>query len=101
MTMTQETLPPFILNAIDRFAGPSGCAPVAGWLRDPNSIMTAPALGNMKASRVSFAYVLARQMIEERGSIRLRSQSCDAEGGGRFVHAIEARGHAFPYSART
>jgi hypothetical protein len=101
MTMTQETLPPFILNAIDRFAGPGGRAAVAGWLRDPNAIMTAPALGNMKASRVSFTYVLARQMIEERWSIRLVSQSCDGEGDGRFVYAIEARGHAFTYIART
>jgi hypothetical protein len=99
--MTIQPLPPFLTAKIDEFAGRDGRDAVLAWLREPDAIMTAVALSQMKASRVSFAYVLARRMIDERWMIRLASQSCDAEGDGRFIYAIEARGYAFTYIART
>ena len=36
----------------------------------PDELMTAPRLGAMKATRLSFANVLARRMIEQRWTIR-------------------------------
>ncbi len=94
-------LPSQITKTIERFAGPAGAELVTRWLRKPSQIMSAPALSCIKASRVSFAQVLARHMVAEKWRVRLRTAQCDATGDGRFVYVIETPSCAFTYIART
>ncbi|HKX07821.1 MAG TPA: hypothetical protein VJN67_06480, partial [Stellaceae bacterium] len=83
------------------FAGPAEASAVLERLRDPDKLMTAPRLGAMKATRLSFANILARHMISEGWTIRRERFGCDAEGDGHGIYRIEANGHALTYIART
>lgn len=83
------------------FAGPADASAVLERLRDPDKLMTAPRLGAMKATRLSFANILARHMISQRWTIRRERFGCDAEGDGHGIYRIDANGHALTYIART
>ena len=83
------------------FAGPAEAAAVLERLRNPDTLMTAPRLGAMKATRLSFANILARHMISEGWTIRRERFGCDAEGDGHGIYRIDANGHALTYIART
>ncbi|ABE34019.1 hypothetical protein DR64_7263 [Paraburkholderia xenovorans LB400] len=93
-------LPPFLRDAATELAGAEAVERMVSYIRPAEQIMTAPVMGSMKASRVSFAYVLARRMIEERWRITLVSCECDANGQGRLEYRINANGTEFTYIAR-
>lgn len=93
-------LPPFLRDAATELAGAEAVERMVSYMRPAEQIMTAPVMGSMKASRVSFAYVLARRMIEERWRITLVSCECDANGQGRLEYRINANGTEFTYIAR-
>ncbi|MCW2242345.1 hypothetical protein [Azospirillum canadense] len=94
------TLPGFLEDRLREFVGSAGADEVRGWLRPPDTVMSVETLRCMKASRLSFADLLLRRMINERWSIQRLSGECDEEGAGRFVYRIDANGHAFTYIAR-
>jgi len=93
-------LPPFLEAAATQLAGAGAAEKIIGYMRPAESIMQGPLMGAMKASRVSFAYVLARRMIDERWRISLETCEADANGQGRLVYRISARGIDFTYIAR-
>jgi hypothetical protein len=93
-------LPPFLKAAATVLAGAGAAERIASYMRPAESIMSGPLLGAMKASRVSFAYVLARRMIDERWRVTLESCEADASGQARLVYRISARGVDFTYIAR-
>ncbi|HLJ20173.1 MAG TPA: hypothetical protein VKU84_08240, partial [Stellaceae bacterium] len=94
-------MPAPLSHVLAGFAGPAGASAVLERLRDPDRLMTAPRLGAMKATRLSFANILARHMISQRWTIRKERFGCDAEGDGQGVYRIDANGHALTYIART
>jgi len=63
--------------------------------------MTPVALSAFKSTRVSFARVLARRVIEQRWRIRRERFECDAEGHGHGVYAIEIGNHRLTYVMRS
>ena len=93
-------LPPFIRDAATDIAGAAAVEQMIAYMRPAESIMRGPAMGSMKASRVSFAYVLARKMVDERWRIELVSCECDANGQARLQYRISANGVDFFYIAR-
>src|SRR5262245_917284 len=93
-------LPPFLDDVLRSHVGEAGRSAVLARLRPADALMTAPRLGAMKATRVSFANVLARRMIDERWTIRRERFGCDAEGDGYGVYRIDAGGHRLTYIAR-
>ena len=92
-------LPPFLTAAATRLAGAGAAERIVSYMRPAESIMRGPLMGAMKASRVSFAYVLARRMIEERWRVMLESCEADASGRARLVYRISACGFEFTYIA--
>ena len=70
-------------------------------MRDPDRLMTGPRLGAMKATRLSFANILARHMIAGGWTITCEEFGCDEEGDGRGIYRIDAGGHPLTYIART
>jgi hypothetical protein len=93
------SLPPYIEDALQEAAGPGAVAATKRLLRDPAVVMKARQMGGLKASRVSFAYVLARKMAEQRWTVTLRSSQFESNGKARLVYRIDANGHAFTYIA--
>jgi hypothetical protein len=93
-------LPPFVRDAATEVVGAAAVERMKHYMRPAEEVMRAPAMSSVKASRVSFAYVLARRMLEERWRITLESCECDANGQGRFQYRISARGVDFAYIAR-
>ena len=63
--------------------------------------MTPVALSAFKSTRVSFARVLARRMIEQRWRIQTEYFNCDAEGDGHGVYAIDIGAHRLTYAVRS
>lgn len=96
----QFDLPPFVRDVATQVVGAAAVERMIRYMRPAAQVMTGPVMGSMKASRVSFAYVLARHMIEERWRIVLESCECDANGQGRLQYRISARGTDFTYIAR-
>ena len=94
-------LPGLLKGVVARFApGEVRSAAVAAWLRPASQCMTPTALSYFKSTRVSFARVLARRMIEQRWRIRIERFTCDAEGDGHAVYAIEMGSHRLTYVMR-
>jgi hypothetical protein len=93
-------LPPFLDAAATELMGAGAGEKIVRYMRPAESIMKAPAMGAMKASRVSFAYVLARRMADERWRIALQSCEADASGQGRLIYRISAGPVEFTYIAR-
>ena len=94
-------LPTKLHEVLDNFVGKSRHDEVTRWLRDPNECMSPAALGATKASRTSFARVLARRMITQRWKIEREFFRCDAEGEGSARYAIEIGHHRLTYVVRT
>lgn len=63
--------------------------------------MTPAALSAVKSSRVSFARVLGRRMIEQKWRIERESFVCDAEGDAKAVYAITIGAHRLTYAMRS
>lgn len=97
---TTFNIPASLFDALASFVSPSECAEVIGRLRDPDTLMTGPRLGAMKATRLSFANLLARQMIECRWNIQREEFVCDADGDGHAVYRIDAGSFPLTYIAR-
>ncbi|MDR5798147.1 hypothetical protein QCE49_32635 [Caballeronia sp. LZ008] len=93
-------LPPFLREVAIEVSGVEAPERIASFMRPAQSIMNGPSMGAMKASRVSFAYALARRMIDERWQIVLESCEADTSGQGRLVYRIRARDVEFTYIAR-
>ncbi|WP_250495167.1 hypothetical protein [Caballeronia sp. GAWG1-1] len=93
-------LPSFLREAATDLLGTGAVDRIVSHMRPAESIMVGPLLGSMKASRVSFAYVLARRMITERWKISLDFCEAEAAGQARLVYRIKARGVDFTYVAR-
>jgi hypothetical protein len=94
-------LPPYLENVLASYTGREGRAAVMRWLRHPDECMTAPRLSAMKSTRLSFAPVLARHMIQQRWVIKRERFACDAEGDGHGVYSIQAGDTALTYIARS
>jgi hypothetical protein len=91
---------PAVSDVLASFAPASEHAKILGALRDPDDLMTGPRLGAMKATRLSFANLLAQCMIRDRWIIRREEFVCDADGEGHAIYRIDADGHAVTYAAR-
>jgi hypothetical protein len=97
----QPGLPPFLDDILTSCVGESERGLVLSRLRQPDALMTGPRLGAMKATRLSFANVLARHVIRDRWTIEREKFTCDAEGAGHAIYRIDAGGHPLTYIART
>jgi hypothetical protein len=93
-------LPAQLKLVVARFADATQAQHVADWLRPADRCMTPIALSCFKSTRVSFARVLARRMIEQRWRIRTEEFRCDAEGDGHGIYAIEIGPHRLTYVMR-
>lgn len=93
-------LPPFLEKRLQKFAGSTGADEVRAWLRPATELMRVDTLKCFKASRLSFADMLCRQMIREAWRITLITQECEESGAGKFVYRINAGSYAFTYIAR-
>lgn len=95
------SLPGPLEAVVARFApGETRAAEIAAWMRPADKCMTPASLSCFKSTRVSFARVLARRMIEQRWRIRTERFTCDAEGDGHGVYAIEMGAHRLTYVMR-
>ncbi len=94
------SLPVFIEQRLEEFAGKEGAARARQWMRPAETLMRVENLRCFKASRVSFADMLLRRIASERWQIRMVSGECEDDGAARFVYRIDAEGHAFTYIAR-
>lgn len=101
MRLHLRTIPPPLDETLRGFVGVDGASVVLARLRDPDELITGPRLCAMKATRLSFANILARHMISQRWTIRRERFSCDVEGDGQGIYRIVANGHALTYIART
>lgn len=95
------SLPATLKTILNGFAPGEEGAAVSRWMRPAARCMTPIALSAFKATRVSFARVLARRMIEQRWRIRAERFECDAEGFGHGVYAIEIGAHRLTYVMRS
>lgn len=93
-------LPPLVRDMATEVAGAAAVEQLMRYMRPAQQVMRAPVMGSMKASRVSFAYVLARRMLAERWRIVLESCECEANGQGRLQYRISAGASEFMYIAR-
>ncbi|MCW3474739.1 hypothetical protein [Limobrevibacterium gyesilva] len=93
-------LPDYLDTVLSTFADAPGREAVFRWLRRPEDCMTALSLSTMKATRLSFAPLLARRIIQERWRITRVRFHCDSEGEGHGVYRIDAGGHVLTYIAR-
>lgn len=93
-------LPDCLETVLSRFTDAAGRAAVFRWLRRPEQCMTAPCLSTMKSTRLSFAPLLARRIIQERWTITRDRFTCDDEGDGHGVYTIKAGAHVLTYIAR-
>ena len=93
-------LPAQLQEVVGRFADSAQTRAVARWLRPAERCMTPTALSCFKSTRVSFARVLARRMIEQRWRIRNEEFHCDAEGDGYGIYAIDIGSHRLTYVMR-
>jgi hypothetical protein len=102
MTFSQgePSLPIFIEQRLEEFAGKEGAARARQWMRPAETLMRVENLRCFKASRVSFADMLLRRIVRGRWQIRMVSGQCGDDGAARFVYRIDAEGHAFTYIAR-
>src|SRR5436190_764595 len=94
-------LPEYLEAVLSAFVGSSGREAVVRWLRQPDACMTAPRLSAIKSSRLSFAPLLARRIIQERWSIKRERFLCDEEGEGHGVYTIHAGAHVLTYVVRS
>lgn len=93
-------LPPLLRARATEMVGTTAVEKLMHYMRPAEEIMLGALMGSMKASRVSFAYVLARRMIEERWRITLVSSEADANGDARLQYRISAKGVDFFYIMR-
>lgn len=96
----EPPLPPYLQRVLADFAG-SKSSDVLARLRDPNVCMAPTALNAIKSTRLSFARVLGRRMIDERWRIERPQFQCDHAGFGHAVYAITAGRHRITYVARS
>ena len=69
--------------------------------RSPDEVMAIATLGAVKPHRLSFARILVRTMVNERWVVALREIDVDADGVGRVVYSIDARGHRLHFVIRS
>jgi len=93
-------LPAYLENVLAAFVDHAGRTATMRWLRRPEECMTSSTLSAMKSTRVSFAPVLARRMIQQRWIIKRERFHCDAGGDGHGVYSIRAGSHELTYIAR-
>jgi len=93
-------LPAYLENVLAAFVDHAGRTATMRWLRRPEECMTSSTLSAMKSTRVSFAPVLARRMIQQRWIIKRERFHCDAGGDGHGVYSIRAGSHKLTYIAR-
>lgn len=95
------TLPQFLQDRLTEAAGGAEAAErVRALMRPADELMRVETLKCFKASRVSFADMFCRRMIDNRWRIALRSGEVDDEAAGKFVYDIEAEGRRMTYIAR-
>lgn len=99
--ISEPPIPAFLREVLTDFVGASAHDDVTRRLRRPDECMSPVALGANKASRTSFARVLARRMISERWQIEREFFRCDGEGDGTARYAIAVGHHRFTYVVRT
>ncbi len=99
--MLPAQLPALLGDVLTQFAPGAAGEAVTRLIRSADLCMTPVALSSVKASRVSFARLLARRMIEQKWRIERESFRCDAEGDGRAVYAITIGQHRLTYALRS
>lgn len=103
LVATNEDEPPLpddLRKTVLNFVGRDGYDGVTKWLRPPDECMTPTALSAYKSSRVSFARVLARRMIDEKWRIERRSFQTDSEGDAEGRYEITIGHRRFSYIVR-
>jgi len=93
------TLPDALMAPLVESFGADRLAQALAALRPAEELLTAEALGSVKATGLSFARSLVARMVRERWRIRLREIEVDASGVGHAVYDIDADGHAMTFAA--
>jgi len=97
----EPALPAYLRDVLSSFVDARGQTEVSGWMRPADECMAPTALGAIKSSRLSFARVLARRMIDERWVLEREYFRCDGEGDGHARYAIEIGPRRFTYVVRS
>ena len=84
-----------------QFVTPDQATHVLQNLRPADTCMSPAAMGSTKASRISFARVLARRMINERWRIEREFFRCDGDGDGQARYRIDINGRRLTYVVRS
>ncbi len=95
-----QNLPAFLEEQLVSFAGSRGAAEIRALMRPADQVMRVDTLKNFKATRLSFADLIVRKIVDEGWRITLVSEECDHDGAGKFVYLVETPGHALTYVAR-
>lgn len=100
-TASETELPPFLQERlIEAVGGEERAARVKSLMRPADELMRVESLKCFKASRLSFADMFGRRMIERGWKIRLLRGEVDDNGAGKFVYDVEAEGRRMTYIAR-
>ncbi|WP_397543228.1 hypothetical protein [Roseovarius salis] len=98
---SEMELPPFLEERLlEASEGKKGTARVKALMRPADELMRVDSLKCFKASRLSFADMFSRRMVERNWRIRLVRGEVDDDGAGKFVYDIEAEGRRMTYIAR-
>lgn len=101
MITSEMHLPPFLQERLIQAAGgEEQAARVKAMMRSADDLMRVESLKSFKASRLSFADMFVRRMVERDWQIVPVSGEVDDEGAGKFVYVIEAEGRSMTYIAR-
>ncbi|WP_407496705.1 hypothetical protein [Pseudooceanicola sp. MF1-13] len=99
--VTGPVLPAFLEDRLREATGGADAAQhVKGLMRPAETLMRVDTLKCFKASRLSFADMLCRRMVQQRWQIRLVSGEVDDTSAGKFIYEIEAEGFRMTYIAR-
>ncbi|WP_093039380.1 hypothetical protein [Roseovarius azorensis] len=100
-TASETDLPPFLQERLTEAAGGKEQAErVQGMMRPADELMRVESLKCFKASRLSFADMFSRRMVERNWRIILARSEVHADGSGKFVYNVEAEGRRMTYIAR-
>lgn len=100
-TPSEADLPLFLQEClIEAAGGDEQATRVKALMRPADNLMRVESLKCFKASRLSFADMFGRRMMERNWRIKLVRGEVDDDGAGKFVYDIEAEGRKMTYIAR-
>ncbi len=92
-------LPDVLAAPLEETFGAERLALAMAALRPADHVLTADALGSIKATGLSFARSMVARMVRERWRIRPRDIDVDADGVGHAIYDIDAAGHVMTFAA--